>query len=85
MVTALVGTGCAWLVTMYRFPGRAIVDRLLVLPLAIPTYIAAYAYADLLDWAGPVQSALRALFGGVSPRDSWFPDIRSTPGAIPSC
>ena len=33
------GTGTAWLITMYRFPGRAILDRLLVLPLAMPTYI----------------------------------------------
>lgn len=82
VLTAIIGTGCAWVVTMYRFPGRAIVDRLLVLPLAIPTYIAAYAYADLLDWAGPVQTALRAVFGVVSPRDSWFPDIRSTGGAV---
>src|SRR3990172_9469414 len=32
-----VGTATAWLVTLYRFPGRAVVDRLLVLPLAVPT------------------------------------------------
>src|SRR5687767_419413 len=58
-----VGTATAWLVTMYRFPGREILDRLLVLPLAVPTYIVAYCYVELLDYAGPVQTHLRAAFG----------------------
>jgi iron(III) transport system permease protein len=82
LVTLVVGTGTAWLVTMYRFPGRVALDRLLVLPLAIPTYIVAYCYVDLLDYAGPVQSALRAGFGFATPRDYWFPDIRSLGGAV---
>jgi iron(III) transport system permease protein len=81
LVTLVAGTGTAWLVTMYRFPGRAALDRLLVLPLAIPTYIAAYCYGDLFDFAGPVQSGLRALFGW-SARDYWFPEIRSLGGAV---
>lgn len=76
------GTGTAWLVTMYRFPGRALLDRLLVLPLAIPTYIAAYCYAELLDYAGPVQTQLRALFGWTTAGAYWFPQIRSLGGAI---
>jgi iron(III) transport system permease protein len=67
---------------MYRFPLHALVDRLLVLPLAVPTYIIAYAYAELLDYAGPVQGAVRSLFGFQSARDYWFFDIRSTSGAI---
>lgn len=82
LVTLVVGTGTAWLITMYRFPGRAALDRLLVLPLAIPTYIVAYCYVDLLDYAGPAQSALRAVFGFATPRDYWFPDIRSLGGAV---
>ena len=81
VVTLVAGTGTAWLVTMYRFPGRAVLDRLLVLPLAIPTYIAAYCYGDLLDYAGPVQSGLRALFGWTA-ADYWFPGIRSLGGAV---
>lgn len=81
-VTLVAGTSTAWLVTMYRFPGRAMLDRLLVLPLAIPTYIAAYCYGELLDYAGPVQSGLRSLFGWTTVRDYWFPDIRSLPGAV---
>lgn len=78
----LVGTAAAWLVTMYRFPGRELLDRLLVLPLAVPTYIVAYCYVELLDYAGPVQTGLRAYFGWTTIREYWFPQIRSLPGAI---
>lgn len=81
-VTLMAGTGTAWLVTMYRFPGRGVLDRLLVLPLAIPTYIAAYCYAELLDYAGPVQSGLRSAFGWTTAQDYWFPHIRSLGGAV---
>jgi iron(III) transport system permease protein len=82
LVTLVAGAGTAWIVTMYRFPGRSTLDRLLVIPLAVPTYIVAYCYVDLLDYAGPVQSGLRALFAWQTPRDYWFPNIRSTGGAI---
>ncbi len=79
-----VATGCvtAWLVTMHEFPGRNIFDRLLVIPLAIPTYIVAYCYVEILDFGGPVQTALRSLTGWTNHRDYWFPEIRSTGGAI---
>ncbi len=82
VITLVVGAGTAWIITMYRFPGRGVLDRLLVIPLAVPTYIAAYCYVDLLGYAGPVQGTLRAFFGWHTPRDYWFPDIRSTAGAI---
>jgi iron(III) transport system permease protein len=77
-----VGTAAAWLITMYRFPGREILDRLLVLPLAVPTYIVAYCYVELLDYAGPVQSGLRSAFGWEHATDYWFPQVRSLPGAV---
>ncbi len=80
-LTLTFGTATAWLVTMYRFPGRAVLDRLLVLPLAIPTYIVAYVWVELLDYAGPVQTALRNTFGWQRPADYWFPEIRSIGGA----
>lgn len=78
------GTGAAWLVTMCRFPGRAVLDRLLVLPLAMPTYIAAYCYVEFFDFSGPVQRGLRALFGWHTLHDYAvpFPEIRSFGGAI---
>jgi iron(III) transport system permease protein len=82
LLTLGFGACTAWLVTMCRFPGRAALDRLLVLPLAMPTYIVAYAYVELLDYAGPVQGGLRALLGWTSARDYWFPDVRSMGGAI---
>jgi iron(III) transport system permease protein len=82
VLTLAFGTSTAWLVTMYRFPGRGLIDRLLVVPLAVPTYIVAYCYVELLDYSGPVQRLLRAVFGWHSVRDYWFPDIRSMGGAI---
>ena len=57
---------------------------LLPLPLAIPTYIVAYVYVDILDALGPVQSVLRAIFGWRSAADYWFPEVRSLGGADPS-
>lgn len=82
VLSAMIGTGAAWLTTMYRFRGRSLLDQLLVLPLAIPAYILAFAYVDLLDYAGPIQSGLRSLFGWKTARDYVFPDIRSLYGAV---
>jgi len=82
VLTLLFGTGTAWLITMYRFPGRGLLDRLLVLPLAMPTYIIAYTYVELLDFSGPVQHGLRVLFGWHTVKDYWFPEVRTLPGAI---
>ena len=81
-LSLLIGTGTAWLVTMYRFPGRRYFQWLLLLPLAIPTYIIAYTYLEMLDYSGMVQTALRGMFGWRNARDYWFPDIRSLGGAI---
>ncbi len=81
-LTLSIGTAAAWLVTMYRFPGREVVDRLLVVPLAMPTYIVAYCHAEVFDYAGPVQSLLRSVFGWTSARDYWFPNVRSLGGAV---
>jgi iron(III) transport system permease protein len=82
LLSLLIGTGTAWLVTMYRFPGRRIFEWLLLLPLAVPTYIIAYSYLELLDYSGIVQTALRNLFGWHDARSYWFPDIRSLGGAV---
>jgi ABC-type Fe3+ transport system permease subunit len=82
MVTIIIGGSTAWLVTTFAFPGRDALSWLLPLPLAIPTYIVAYVYVDILDALGPVQSALRAVFGWHSAADYWFPNVRSLSGAI---
>ncbi len=69
----------AWLVSMHEFPGRAIFEWLLILPLAMPGYVMAYAWADLAGVAGPLQSTLRQVTG-LTAREYWFPDIFSIPG-----
>lgn len=75
-----IGVSTAWLTTMCRFPGRSFFEWALVLPLAVPAYVMAYAYTDFFQFTGPVQSALRAYFGwGI--RDYWFPEVRSLGGA----
>ncbi|MDT1060958.1 iron ABC transporter permease [Paracoccus sp. CPCC 101403] len=82
VLVAGIGTSMAWLVTAYDFRGRRVLEWALLLPLAVPTYIVAYAYLDLLHPLGPVQSAIRTVLGYDSPRQFRLPDIRSMPGAI---
>lgn len=76
-LTALIGTGAAWIVVMYRFTGHRWLQWALLMPLAVPAYVGAYALVDFLEYAGPVQGGLRALFGWSSARDYLFPEIRS--------
>jgi len=78
--TAIIGVGTAWLVTMCRFPGSRMLEWALLLPLAVPAYVMAYTYTDLLQFVGPIQSGLRAMFDWTR-RDYWFPDIRTVEGA----
>lgn len=80
--TGFFGITTAWLVTTFEFPLRRVLSFALVLPLAIPGYLAAYAFGEFFDFTGPVQSAVRALFGYHSIREYWFPDIRSLGGAV---
>ncbi|EPX85632.1 ABC transporter permease [Salipiger mucosus] len=82
VLSGAAGSGAAWLVSRYQFPGRAWLEWALLLPLAIPAYVGAYALVDLLEYAGPVQGALRQLFGWQTARDYWFPEIRSMGAAI---
>jgi len=82
LATGITGVGTAWLVTMCNFPGRRIMDWALLVPLAVPTYIVAFAYVEVLDYTGPVQSLIRDLFGYRTSREYWFPEIRSLGGAI---
>lgn len=77
-----IGVGAAWLVTAYDFPGRGLLTALLAAPLAMPTYVAAYVWVEILEPLGPVQRSLRALLGIDHPPDLWFPAVRSLGGAI---
>ena len=78
--TFSIGVGAAWLVTMTQFPGVRLLEIALVLPLAFPAYVLAYAYTFILDHPGIVQATLRDVTGW-GPRDYWFPEIRSIEGA----
>lgn len=80
--TAFFGILSAWVVSTFQFPLRRLLSFALVLPLAIPSYLAAYAFGEFLDFTGPVQSAIRTVFGFQTIRDYWFPDIRSLGGAV---
>ena len=82
VVVVLLGTACAWLVTAYEFPGRRVLTWALLLPLAVPTYIMAFAYLDLLHPIGPIQSVIRTVLGYDSPRQFRLGDLRSLWGAI---
>ncbi len=82
IVSGTIGVLGAWAVTQYEFVGRRHIDWLLILPLALPTYITAYCYVEIAGFAGPVQSLLRSLTGYRSLRDYWFPDVRSPGGAV---
>ncbi len=82
ILAAVLGTSLAWLVTAYDFPGRGMLEWALLLPLAVPTYIIAYAYLDILHPIGSVQGAIRWVLGYTSPREFRLPDIRSMAGCI---
>lgn len=79
--TLTIGISTAWLITHYEFPGRRIFNWALLLPFAVPAYVIAYIYTDLLEFAGPVQTLLRSLFDWKLAGDYWFPTIRTLPGA----
>lgn len=77
---AIVGVGTAWFTSLTDFPGRRVFDWALLLPLAMPAYVLAYVYTDLLQFVGPVQTGMREAFGWQR-GDYWFPEVRSLGGA----
>ncbi|SDM21520.1 iron(III) transport system permease protein [Modicisalibacter muralis] len=82
LMAGSIGVVAAWLTTMYQFPLRRFYEWSLLLPFAMPANVIAYVYTDVLEYAGPFQNWLRGLFGWETPRDYWFPEIRSLGGAI---
>jgi iron(III) transport system permease protein len=79
--TSLLGAGTAWLTSVFEFPLRRLFSWALVLPLAVPTYIAAYTQLEFFDYSGPIQTFVREVGGFKNFRDYWFPDLRSLWGA----
>ena len=82
LITLVIGIGLAWIVTVYNFPFRRILEWLCLIPLAMPTYIIAYTYGEIFDYPGFLQSSLRFIFGWQSYKDYWFQDIYSNGGVI---
>jgi iron(III) transport system permease protein len=76
--TLILGTSLAWLVVAYKFPGRLLFEWALILPLAMPAYVIGFAFLGLLDYAGPVHTALRGWLGA----GAWLPDVRAYPGVV---
>ena len=76
---AVVGMGVACAVTLFEFPGRRLFEWALLLPLAMPAYVVAYAYTDFLQYAGPLQIWMRELFGL---QGRVLPEVRSLGGAV---
>lgn len=79
LIMLALAVPAAWLISQYEFPGRVLFSWALILPLAMPGYVMAYAWADLMGVAGPLQNHIRSLTG-LSARDYWFPNLFSTPG-----
>jgi iron(III) transport system permease protein len=78
MGTLVVGTGLAWLVVTHEFPGRKLIEHALLLPLAVPAFVMGFTFMSLFDYAGPIQTAWRQMFG----RGAFFPDIYTGGSAI---
>ena len=73
-----MGTVSAAAVTLFDFPMRSSLEWALLLPLAMPAYVVAYAYTDYLQFSGPLQSSIRAAFGL---EGRVFPEVRNVWGA----
>ena len=81
-VAGMIGVGAAWLVVNFRFPLSRVLEWVLLAPLAVPGWIAAFTFVELLDYSGPVQRWIRGVMGWQTPAESWLPDIRTMPFAI---
>ena len=75
---SLVGLSTAVAVTLLEFPGRRVFEWALLLPLAMPAYVVAYAYTDFLQFGGPLQTGLRSALGA---QGRMFPEVRNVAGA----
>mgnify|MGYP001166641975 FL=1 len=81
-VSLLLAVIPAWIISNYHFPFSKILDWILILPAACPAYLVAYAYTDVLEYAGFVQKAIRYIFNFTAPDQYYFPEVRSLWGAI---
>ena len=59
LISGIIGTALAWVTSMYRFPGQRFFAWALMLPLAMPAYVLAFVTVGIVDFSGPLQTALR--------------------------
>ena len=82
LLSLVFGVVTAWVIAFYEFRYSKILEIIILLPIACPAYLVAYAYTDFFEYAGPVQGALREFMGWERAQDYYFPEIRSIGGAI---
>ena len=82
LLSLTMGISTAWIIARYEFRMSRLFDVVLILPIACPAYLVAYAYTDFFEYAGPLQGIMREFMGWRTPQDYWFPEIRSLGGAI---
>lgn len=80
IAASIIGISTAWITSKYTFPLSKLLTPALVLPLAAPAYVVGYVYADLLEYAGPIQTYYRLMFN-IEEINYYFPSIRSLGGA----
>lgn len=78
VLTSTMGVLPAWWVSSHEFFGRKWLEWLLLLPMAMPSYVIAYAYTDALQYSGSIATMARSVLGS----DFRIPEIRSTGGAV---
>ena len=76
VISGTVGTALAWVTSMYRFPGQRFFSWALMLPLAMPAYVLAFVTVGIVDFSGPLQTALRDF--GIT---TAIPSVRNVWGA----
>ncbi len=80
LLASLLGISTAWLTSVYRFPAHRLMPLLLMLPMAMPSYIIAFTYSGLLNGTGVVQTSIRE-WTGLAIGEYWFPDVHNVYGA----
>ena len=81
LISLIIGTSSAWIITKYDFFGRRILEWALILPLAIPPYILAYTFTGLFDDYGSANEFIRWVFN-LDSSFVFFPNVRNIFGAI---
>lgn len=78
LIAGTIGVALAWIVAAYEFPGRGFFNWALLLPMAMPGYVLAFAFAAIFEFTGPIQGLWREVFGDTLA----FPEIGARAASI---